>query len=313
MVSPKEVIELRRRTRCRRSTRACWPRCSEIDGVEAAGGIFSARGLDHRRRTASRAAAMGRRASGSPSSPEPLRPAHLRRGRAARRRRRGGDRQGLGRRRGLRARRPGARSPARRPVEEYTLVGIATLGDVDSFGGATVAVLHAPGGAADHRQAGPARRDQRRRRRRAPRPSSSREPRRRAARTRRRSRPGAENVESQHEDVGEFVGFLKTALLIFAGVALFVAAFLIFNTFSITVAQRTREFAMLRTLGANRRQILGSVVLEAFAIGLGRLDPRAPRGDRVRAGHRRAVRGDRDRPARAPERDRGRGRSWSRS
>ena len=50
--------------------------------------------------------------------------------------------------------------------------------------------------------------------------------------------------------------------------ALFVAAFLIFNTFSITVAQRTREFAMLRTLGANRRQILTSVVVEAFVIGL---------------------------------------------
>ena len=72
-------------------------------------------------------------------------------------------------------------------------------------------------------------------------------------------------MQSQRDDVGEFIGFLKTALLIFAGVALFVAAFLIFNTFSITVAQRTREFAMLRTLGANRRQILSSVVVEAFA------------------------------------------------
>ena len=76
-------------------------------------------------------------------------------------------------------------------------------------------------------------------------------------------------MQSQRDDVGEFIGFLKTALLIFAGVALFVAAFLIFNTFSITVAQRTREFAMLRTLGANRRQILTSVVAEAFLIGLG--------------------------------------------
>ncbi len=80
---------------------------------------------------------------------------------------------------------------------------------------------------------------------------------------------GEENTQSQLSDVGEFIGFLKTALLIFAGVALFVAAFLIFNTFSITVAQRTREFAMLRALGANRRQIIRSVVLEAFAIGLG--------------------------------------------
>ena len=79
-------------------------------------------------------------------------------------------------------------------------------------------------------------------------------------------------MQSQRDDVGEFIGFLKTALLIFAGVALFVAAFLIFNTFSITVAQRTREFAMLRTLGANRRQILASVVIEAFVDRAGRRD-----------------------------------------
>ena len=50
--------------------------------------------------------------------------------------------------------------------------------------------------------------------------------------------------------------------------ALFVGAFLIFNTFSITVAQRVREFGMLRTLGASRRQILASVVVEALLIGL---------------------------------------------
>ena len=81
------------------------------------------------------------------------------------------------------------------------------------------------------------------------------------------ARTGAENVDDQREDVNEFVGFLKTALLIFAGVSLFVAAFLIFNTFSITVAQRTREFAMLRTLGASRRQILTTVIAEALIIG----------------------------------------------
>ena len=46
-----------------------------------------------------------------------------------------------------------------------------------------------------------------------------------------------------------------------------VGAFIIFNTFSITVAQRTREFAMLRALGATRRQIMASVAVEALAIG----------------------------------------------
>ena len=79
---------------------------------------------------------------------------------------------------------------------------------------------------------------------------------------------GEENTQAQQDDVGEFIGILRTVLLVFAGVALFVAAFLIFNTFSITVAQRTREFALLRTLGANRRQIITSVVVESFAIGL---------------------------------------------
>ena len=57
-------------------------------------------------------------------------------------------------------------------------------------------------------------------------------------------------------------------LLIFAFVAIFVGAFLIFNTFSITVAQRIKEFGMLRTLGASRGQILRSVVSESFTIGL---------------------------------------------
>ena len=65
-----------------------------------------------------------------------------------------------------------------------------------------------------------------------------------------------------------FIRFIKIFLLAFAGISLFVGAFIIFNTFSITVAQRTREFALLRTIGASRRQVLRSVVLEAFVIGL---------------------------------------------
>lgn len=63
-------------------------------------------------------------------------------------------------------------------------------------------------------------------------------------------------------------GFLTPALLAFAGASLLVGAFIIFNTFTITVAERTREFAMLRTLGATRRQILGAVALEALVIGV---------------------------------------------
>ena len=61
--------------------------------------------------------------------------------------------------------------------------------------------------------------------------------------------------------------FLTPVLLAFAGVSVFVGAFIIFNAFTITVAQRRREFAMLRTLGASRRQVLASVVAEALTLG----------------------------------------------
>ena len=60
----------------------------------------------------------------------------------------------------------------------------------------------------------------------------------------------------------------------FAGVALLVGGFLIFNTFAVTVAQRSKEFALLRTLGASRAQVLRSVLAETLAIGIGRVDPR---------------------------------------
>ncbi|MFO7571485.1 MAG: FtsX-like permease family protein [Gaiellaceae bacterium] len=77
-----------------------------------------------------------------------------------------------------------------------------------------------------------------------------------------------EEAARQTEEVSEFTKFFRYFLLAFAAVALFVGAFVIFNTFSITVAQRTREFATLRTIGASRRQVLGSVVLESLVIGL---------------------------------------------
>jgi putative ABC transport system permease protein len=66
----------------------------------------------------------------------------------------------------------------------------------------------------------------------------------------------------------EGLTFFNKVLLGFAGVALFVGVFLILNTFSIIVAQRTRELALMRALGASRRQMIGSVLLEAVAIGL---------------------------------------------
>ena len=70
------------------------------------------------------------------------------------------------------------------------------------------------------------------------------------------------------KEVDEFVGYLRYALLAFGGIALFVGGFVIFNTLAITVAQRTREFATLRTIGASRRQVLRSVILETLVIGI---------------------------------------------
>jgi putative ABC transport system permease protein len=81
-------------------------------------------------------------------------------------------------------------------------------------------------------------------------------------------RTAKREAASQAADIGEALSFLTTGLLAFAFIAVLVGAFLIFNTFSITVAQRSRELALLRTLGATRRQVLSSVLLEALVIGL---------------------------------------------
>jgi putative ABC transport system permease protein len=77
-----------------------------------------------------------------------------------------------------------------------------------------------------------------------------------------------QNADRQSSEIHDDLGFLSIALFVFAGVALVVGAFVIFNTFSITVAQRVREFGMLRTIGASRRQILTSVVAESLLIGI---------------------------------------------
>ena len=77
-----------------------------------------------------------------------------------------------------------------------------------------------------------------------------------------------EQAAQDKKSVGSFITFIRGFLLGFGGIALFVGAFVIFNTLSITVAQRTRELATLRTLGATRRQVLRSVILESAALGV---------------------------------------------
>lgn len=82
------------------------------------------------------------------------------------------------------------------------------------------------------------------------------------------ARTGDAIVAENEEDLEEVLGFLNTFLLVFAAIAMVVGTFLIVNTFSILVAQRSRELALLRALGASRRQVNRSVLTEAFAVGL---------------------------------------------
>ncbi len=82
------------------------------------------------------------------------------------------------------------------------------------------------------------------------------------------ARPGDEMVETNQDAIGEVLGFLNNFLLVFAAVSLVVGTFLIINTFSILVAQRSRELALLRALGASRKQVNRSVLLESVAVGL---------------------------------------------
>lgn len=79
---------------------------------------------------------------------------------------------------------------------------------------------------------------------------------------------GAQAAAQQASAVSSGLSQFNTVLLVFAGVALFVGAFLIFNTFSILVGQRTRELALLRAVGASRRQVNISVLGEALITGL---------------------------------------------
>ena len=150
---------------------------------------------------------------------------------------------------------------ARGPERKMEVSGIATFGDVDSIGTATFALfdLHAAqtlfdkqGSYTEVLVGGPD----------SVRAELS------------KSLPDSVQVQTAAADdrftldeLKSFVKFLKILLLVFGGVAVVVGAFTIYNTLSITVAQRSRELALLRALGATRRQVLRSVVVEAFAIG----------------------------------------------
>ncbi len=155
----------------------------------------------------------------------------------------------------------------RTAAKRYTIVGVLRFGGGESFGGAGVALLTlpeaqrvvgAPGqfDQIDVAAASGVSDEQLRTRLRGVLPRSV------AVRT------GAQQAEKNTSDLEENLSFLRTFLLVFAYVALVVGAFIIFNTFSITVAQRTREFGLLRTLGASRAQILRTVIGEGLLLGV---------------------------------------------
>ncbi len=80
--------------------------------------------------------------------------------------------------------------------------------------------------------------------------------------------PGQTLADEFKELLNEFVSIISIFLTVFAVIALFVAVFVIYNTFTITVTQRIKEMALLRAIGASRRQVLRNVLLESIAVGI---------------------------------------------
>jgi putative ABC transport system permease protein len=79
---------------------------------------------------------------------------------------------------------------------------------------------------------------------------------------------GKQLADDQAEAIASSMSGMKQGLLVFAGIALFVGTFIIANTFTMLVAQRTKELALLRAVGASRRQVTRSVLIEAFVVGV---------------------------------------------
>ena len=152
-------------------------------------------------------------------------------------------------------------------MRQYEISGIVRFGTVDSIGGATISVFDLPTAQALFDK--PGRLDLIR---------VSAEEGVTSGELIRQIRPllsattqvkSAEaQAQADSEGTQEGLSFIKYFLLGFGGVALFVGSFVIANTLAITVAQRMRELATLRTLGASRKQVLWSVVLESVVVGL---------------------------------------------
>ena len=155
---------------------------------------------------------------------------------------------------------------ARGPVERFRIVGTVKIGGVSSLGGATMSIFTLPRAQQLFHKAG--RYDQISV---AARHGYTRQEVVKAIRPllgpSAQVRTGQAQARQATKDTSGFLNIFQDFLLAFGGIALFVGSFVIANTLSITVAQRTRELATLRTLGASRRQVLRSVMIEAFVIG----------------------------------------------
>ena len=153
------------------------------------------------------------------------------------------------------------------PVRSFKLVGIARYGSVESLGSATFAVFDIPTAQLLLHREGEldaisvAAKD-------GVTPEQLVSDLNQALPPTVEAKTGAEEAQEASDEVTEFTTFIRYFLLAFGAIALFVGAFVIFNTLSITVAQRTREFATLRTIGGSRRQVLSAVIVEAFVIGV---------------------------------------------
>ena len=153
------------------------------------------------------------------------------------------------------------------PVAEYRIAGIVGFGSVDSIGGASITVFDLETGRRVFDKVGqldvirvaaePGTTEAELVRQISPLLSET-------TQVKSAEAQAAADSKSTQDDMS----LIKYILIGFGGIALFVGSFVIANTLAITVAQRMRELATLRTLGASRRQVLGSVVLESVAIGV---------------------------------------------
>jgi len=156
---------------------------------------------------------------------------------------------------------------ARGPVQRFTIVGTVNFGGVSSLGGATLAIFTLPTAQQLFHKQGQF--DQINvAARRGVSPGQLVRTIRPLLPPNTQVRTGQGQAEQQTKDTSGFLNIFQDFLLAFGGIALFVGSFVIANTLSITIAQRTRELATLRTVGASRRQVLRSVMLEALVIGL---------------------------------------------